>query len=263
MLLPVSIKNTYSLKKLFTSFLGFKAFTFCWLFCFFPEDTESSNFSLLGIENDLEAFLRSLCEERGVWELRVDLHFSLIPPSESTLVSRLSKLCAIFLEVLAFPSSSFDSDEISIWGRLLLRHFVEETVGGRISSSSLDPVILMIPWFHRNKAQYLDDETSLANKNALNDSNKFSRILRQYFNERFLHKIALTLLQSFDHSRISLRGILHYQGAFHAFSKSKKTLKPNTKQLIDANKELNLPGQRNDCFSRFLSSARFSFSRTQ
>ena len=163
---PVSIKSTHSLKKLFTSFLGFKAFTFCWLFCFFPEDTESSNSSLLGIENDLEAFLRSLSEERGVWELRVDLHFSL-PPSESSLVSRLSKLWATFLEVLAFPSSSSDSDEISLWGRLLLRRFVEETVGG-ISSSSLDPVILMIPWFHRNKAQYLNDETSLAKKKALN-----------------------------------------------------------------------------------------------
>ena len=45
--------------------------------------------------------------------------------------------------------------------------------------------------------------------------------------------------QDFDHSHISLRGILHYQGAFHAFSKSQKTLKPNTKQRIDANEEIN------------------------
>lgn len=47
--------------------------------------------------------------------------------------------------------------------------------------------------------------------------------------------------QDFDHSHISLRGILHYQGAFDAFSKSQKTLKPNTKQRIDANEEINFP----------------------
>lgn len=47
--------------------------------------------------------------------------------------------------------------------------------------------------------------------------------------------------QDFDHSHSSLRGILHYQGAFHAFSKSQKTLKPNTKQRIDANEEINFP----------------------
>ena len=107
----IQAKITHSLRKLFTSFLGFNAFILPWLRCFFPSDIESRSFSLLGKENDLDPLLRSLSEVRGVCELYGVLLISL-PKSESSLIVFLFELLTCFPALLSCPSSLSEPEDM-------------------------------------------------------------------------------------------------------------------------------------------------------
>lgn len=144
-------KPSYSLRKLFTSFLGFNAFIFRWLCDFLPGDNASRSFSLLGKENDLEPLSRSLSEERrgiprglGVCELQGVFLISLAQ-SISFLFSFV-ELLSCFSDDLVFPSSPSESEDM--WDLFAQRRFSEDKFSESSSSPPLESVILH--WIHRN-----------------------------------------------------------------------------------------------------------------
>lgn len=136
----IRFDQTYSLRKLFTSFLGFNTFIFSWLLSLFPfGDIDFSTSFLLGKENVNDDFFRSRSELRGVCELE-GVAFNSLLRIPSSHVS----LCALFIRLLGdlsflSPSSeSEDRSDLFVWQRFLV-----DRLSGNSPSSSLDvPIII-------------------------------------------------------------------------------------------------------------------------
>lgn len=99
----------------------------------------SSNFSLLGKENDREDFPCSLSELRGVCEIQGVLFNCSLSQALSSLVSLL-ELFIRFLDDLVFILSSSESEDKR--DLFKLRRFLADTLGGSSPSSSLEAPIL-------------------------------------------------------------------------------------------------------------------------
>lgn len=134
----------------------------------------SSNFSLLGKENDWEDFLRNLSELRGVCEVQGVLLNCSLPQSSFSLVFLLELFICFLDDPVFLLSSSESEDKCDLFKH---RRFFVDKLGGSSPSSSLDASILS--WY---KNCYPEHTINLAVKM------QFSLIhLRLHVSKHMLH----------------------------------------------------------------------------